>query len=86
MIGLELFLYTTFFPVMYYWIKFLAKEKKIIFYKFILWISFTFINGHIGNHFMQYVFLILLTLFNYKFFFFKKNISTLGDNIVINYI
>lgn len=77
------FVYTAFFPIFYYWLKYLIKKNHIIFFKFILCISFAFINGHIGNHFMQYLFLILLTLLNRNFFYLKKKYFYIGILLLI---
>lgn len=72
------FNFTIFFPSFYYWLKFLKKGNDLSFYKFIFFISFGFLNGHLGSLINHYFFLILFTLFNGYFFFLKEKRLYIG--------
>lgn len=66
------FSFTIFFPTFYYWLKFLQKKDNLSFYKFVFFISFGFLNGHLGHLSMHYIFLLIFTIFNSNFFFLKQ--------------
>ena len=78
------FVITIFFPSFYYLLKFLQKKNDLSFYKFIFFISFGFLNGHLGHLSMQYIFFIFFIFFNNHFFFFKEKRFYIGA--VIFYI
>ena len=65
------FCISIFFPSFYYLIKFLEKKNWIYYYKFVFWVSFGFINGHLGSLTIHYLLFIVLALINRKFFYFK---------------
>ena len=72
-----------FFPSFFYLIKFLDKRNWISYYKFIFWVSYGFLNGHLGTLAPHYILFIIFALINKKFFFFRCFNFYLGLLIII---
>ena len=77
------FNFTIFFPCFYYLLKFSQKKNDLSFYKFIFFMSFGFLNGHLGHLSMQYIFFLFFVVFNNHFFFLKEKRFYIGSVIFL---
>lgn len=74
--GSVYFSYSLFFPILYYFEKYLKKNKDL--FKLIAWICYQFLNGHVGSFAHLYIFLIFYFFIIGNFSIFKSKNFYLG--------
>ena len=74
--GSVYFSYSLFFPILYYFEKYLKKNKDL--FKLVAWICYQFLNGHVGSFAHLYIFLIFYFFIIGNFSIFKSKNFYLG--------
>ncbi len=74
--GSVYFSYSLFFPILYYFEKYLKKNKDL--FKLVAWVCYQFLNGHVGSFASLYIFLIFYFFIIGNFSIFKSREFYLG--------
>ena len=69
-----IFLFSIFFPIIYYSIKLIKKKFRLL--NLVFWLSFGFINSHPGHFSLIFIYILFFFIFNLKnlTYIFKKKI------------